>query len=191
MSAQRALEYASIASFAVLAACNLAQVPLSVALLAAPLGWIAADLLGGLVHWACDTFGSVRTPVIGRAFIAPFRAHHADPEGMTQHDFVETHGASCLAALPLLAAGLAVPWPFAQALLLVTALGALASNQCHKWAHMEEAQTPEAVRALQRLGLVLRREQHRRHHTPPFDTHFCTTSGWMNAPLDALLRAWR
>jgi ubiquitin-conjugating enzyme E2 variant len=189
--AQRLLEVAAIALFALLAARGLARLEPLAALAALPLAWVAADLLGGLVHWACDSFGSVRTPLLGRAFIAPFRAHHADPEGMTRHDFVETHGASCLAALPLFAAAGFAPWPFLDALLVLTALGALATNQCHKWAHLAEAATPRAVRVLQRAGLVLRREHHRRHHTAPFDTHFCTTSGWMNAPLDALLRAWR
>jgi ubiquitin-conjugating enzyme E2 variant len=190
---QRALEYASIALFALLAARGLARLaaaPLEV-LLAVPVAWVLADLLSGLLHWACDTFGGAHTPVVGRAFIRPFREHHAHPEEMTRHDFVETHGASCLAALPLLAAACFAPWPFVQALLVCTALGALATNQCHKWAHMDEAATPRFVRWLQRRGLVLPREHHRLHHTAPFDTHFCMSCGWLNAPFNALLRAWR
>jgi ubiquitin-conjugating enzyme E2 variant len=190
---QRALEYASIACFALLAALSLAQLaaaPLTV-LLAVPVAWLAADLLSGLLHWACDSFGSATTPVVGRAFIRPFRAHHADPEEMTRHDFVETHGASCFAALPLAAAACFVPSPYVQALLVCTALGALATNQCHKWAHMDEAATPKLVRWLQRRGLVLAREHHLLHHTSPFDTHFCMSCGWLNAPFNALLRAWR
>jgi plasmanylethanolamine desaturase len=192
---QRLLELGSIALFALLAAWNLrdlaaacAFVALAVAL---PAGWLAADLLSGLLHWACDSFGSAATPLVGPAFIRPFRAHHADPGAMTRHDFVATHGASCFAALPFLAAACLAPWPFVQALLTCIALGALATNQCHKWAHMEEAATPRLVRWAQRRRLVLAREHHRRHHTPPFDSHFCMSCGWLNAPLDALLRAWR
>ena len=190
---QRALEYAAIALFALLAAWSLARLavaPLAV-LLAVPVAWVLADLLSGLLHWACDSFGSVHTPLVGRAFIRPFREHHADPEEMTRHDFVETHGASCLAALPLLAAACFAPGPFVQALLVLTALGALATNQCHKWAHMDEAATPRFVRRLQRRGLVLPREHHRLHHTAPFDTHFCMSCGWLNGPFNAVLRAWR
>jgi plasmanylethanolamine desaturase len=71
------------------------------------------------------------------------------------------------------------------------ALGALATNQCHKWAHMEPGATPRAVRWLQDRGLVLARAHHLRHHTAPFDSHFCMSCGWLNRPLDALLRAWR
>lgn len=200
---QRLLEVVAIALFALLAAWSLWRLAAAtgwafaaVALLAVPAGWLASDLLSGLVHWACDSFGSARTPLIGKALIRPFRAHHADPGAMTRHDFVETHGASCLAALPLLAAALFVPvasWPgiLAQALLVFTALGALATNQCHKWAHMEELAAPRLVRWAQRRGLVLPREHHRLHHTPPFDSHFCMSCGWLNAPFNALLRAWR
>ena len=38
----------------------------------------------------------------------------------------------------------------------------------------------------QRLRLVPAPEHHRVHHAHPFDTHYCTASGWLNAPLDAL-----
>jgi ubiquitin-conjugating enzyme E2 variant len=200
---QRLLEYAAIALFALLAAWSLGRLAaatqvycFAVVLAAAPVGWIASDLLSGLLHWACDSFGSTSTPMIGQAFIRPFRAHHADPEEMTRHDFVETHGATCFASLPFLAAASCMPlesWPgiLAQALLLFTALGALATNQCHKWAHMDETATPKIVRWAQRRHLVLPRDHHRLHHTPPFDSHFCMSSGWLNAPFNALLRAWR
>jgi ubiquitin-conjugating enzyme E2 variant len=201
--AQRFLELASIAAFAVLSAWSLWRLlqatqlsSAPVVLLAAPAGWLASDLLSGLTHWMFDSFGSASTPLIGPSFFRPFRAHHADPEAMTRHDFVETHGSSCFAALPLLAAASVLaldtlPGILGQALLLFTALGALATNQCHKWAHMAEADTPAIVRWAQRRRLVLPRAHHRRHHTPPFDTHFCMSCGWLNAPFNALLRIWR
>ena len=200
---QRVLELASVTLFMLLAAWGLWRVLAAtqlhfpaVALVAVPAGWLAADLLSGLTHWALDSFGSARTPIIGHGFIRPFRAHHAEPEAMTRHDFVETHGASCLASLPFLAAASVMPvdtWLeiLTQAVLLSTALGALATNQCHKWVQMDEASTPKQVRWAQRRWLVLPREHHRLHHTPPFDTHFCMSSGWLNALFNALLRWWR
>ena len=199
----RVLELASIAAFVFLAACSfwrLAQASgfylAAVVLLALPAGWLALDLLSGIAHWAFDSFGSASTPLIGPSFIHPFRAHHADPAKMTRHDFVETHGASCFAALPLLvmAAVLPLESPAAilgQAFASFTALAALATNQCHKWAHMETTATPAFVRWAQRRGIVLPPEQHRRHHTPPFNTHFCMTSGRLNRLFDGLLRLWR
>jgi plasmanylethanolamine desaturase len=207
----RRLEYASIGLFGVLASFSLWRLAaatelyfFAVVLVAAPLGWLAADLLSGLLHFSFDSWGSVSTPVIGNAFIRPFREHHVDPQEMTRHDFVETNGASCLACLPILAATSLLPFEtlpalLIQAILLFIALGALATNQCHKWAHLDEAATPAVVRWAQRRRLVLPREHHRLHHTAPFDSHFCMSSGWLNKPLNALLRvpframlrAWR
>jgi len=200
---QRMLELGAIAAFAVLAAWGLWRLAAATQLLfvavtafAVPAGWLASDAMSGLLHWALDSFGSAQTPIVGRAFIRPFREHHADPEEMTRHDFVETHGASCFAALPFLGAACVLPleaWPsiVAQALLVFISLGALFTNQCHKWAHMDESATPAAVRWAQAKGLVLPREHHRLHHTPPFDSHFCMSCGWMNPALNALLKAWR
>ena len=196
-------EYAAIGLFGLLAGWSFSRLAIAaewsffpVLLVAAPLGWLATDLLSGLLHWAFDSWGSSNTPVIGNAFIRPFREHHVDPQAMARHDFVETHGASCLAALPFLAVTSLMPLEgvasfLTQACLLAVALGALATNQCHKWAHMDEVATPIVVRWLQRCRLVLPRWHHQLHHSPPFNTHFCMSSGWCNALFNALLRAWR
>jgi ubiquitin-conjugating enzyme E2 variant len=200
---QRIFELASIALFVPLVAWGLWRLLaatqhhfLLVALLAIPAAWLASDLLSGLAHWSLDTFGNTRTPFIGSALIRPFREHHTHPEEMTRHDFVETHGSSCFGALPVLSAAAIVAvetWTgiLAQAVLLFTGFGLLATNQCHKWAHMDESATPRFVRWAQRRWLVLPREHHRVHHTPPFDTHFCVSNGWLNSAFDAVLRAWR
>ena len=66
-----------------------------------------------------------------------------------------------------------------------------AANQCHKWAHMAGSGIPAAARLAQRLRLILPPDLHRRHHTPPHDSHYCTASGWLNGPLDSLLKRWR
>jgi hypothetical protein len=201
--AQRALESAAMLAFAVLAtlsawrlsAATGAAFP-AVLLAAAVAGWALVDLLSGLLHWALDSFGSVQTPLVGQAFIRPFREHHHDPLLMTRHDFVELNGASCIACLPLLGVTSTVPmhqapWVAAQAVLLCACLGALVTNQCHQWAHAGAKATPAVVRWLQRRHLVLPPEVHRLHHTAPFDAHFCMACGWFNVPLNRLLRTWR
>jgi ubiquitin-conjugating enzyme E2 variant len=182
----RAVEAGSVAAFFVLFFISIAKLEFVWWILPALFaGWLLADLFSGVVHWALDTHGSVRTPLIGPAIIRPFREHHADPEGMTRHDFIEVNGASCLGCLPLLGASLLLEG-FAHAVALFTCLGVLLTNQCHKWAHMEAP--PRLVARLQRLGLVLRAEEHRLHHTPPYNSHFCTANGWLNGPLNSLLR---
>ena len=195
----RAIDLSAIALFGALFLWNLAR-------LAAGLGhsgqiwligttalaaWLAVDLLSGVVHWAFDTWGSVRTPLVGARYIRPFREHHWDPHAMTRHDFVETNGSSCVGALPLLGMAallpVAAPGPaVAHALLVFIALGVLITNQCHKWAHLPREDTPRPVRLAQRLRLILRPEDHLRHHVRPFDSHYCTAAGWLNRPLAAV-----
>ena len=152
-------------------------------------GYLGADLLSGVVHWAADTYGSERTPVLGPNFIVPFRNHHADAEDITRHDFIETNGNSCIVAVPVLGVPLvllpgpaAAPgWLFLWTALFTLVAAGIATNQFHKWAHMPSP--PAGVRALQRLGVILSRESHLVHHAAPFRTYYCITTGWLNRPL--------
>ena len=193
--AHRRVESLAICAFAALAlwcAWRMAgAAPAWMIVAAAIAGWLATDFFSGLVHWAGDTWGSVRTPGLGAWFIRPFREHHDDPRAMTKHDFVETNGSSAIAGLPLLVAGAAIPLEgsgpaFAQAILLFLAFGGLFANQCHKWAHMKRSDLPALIVLAQRARLILPPEMHRRHHACPHDTHYCTASGWMNGVLETM-----
>lgn len=202
-TSQRLIEYTSIVLFVSLTVWGLWRLVVAaewqtfmVLLITIPLGWLATDLLSGLLHWACDSLGSVNTPLIGNSFIRPFREHHDDPKAMTHHDFVETHGASCFAAIPfLLVAGLMslnTMYSFLlQAFLLSLAFGSLATNQCHKWAHMDENLIPPAIRWAQHYRLVLPPRHHQLHHTAPFNTYFCMSNGWFNPFFNVILKLWR
>jgi ubiquitin-conjugating enzyme E2 variant len=195
----RMLEMASVAGFAAVSgalAMRLWSVPReSPQLLAigagALLGYLVADVVSGIAHWFCDTFFHDDTPLIGRAFIHPFREHHADPLAITRHDFFEVNGNSCLALLPVVTVvlllgqpdqGEAVPALFAQSMSLGFALATFATNQIHKWAHQPRPALP--VRWLQAAGLVLRPEHHSRHHASPYRQAFCITAGWLDPLLD-------
>ena len=158
-------------------------------LVSALAGWLLADLLSGLVHWAGDTLGSEHTPILGPSFIAPFREHHEDPQAMVAHGTVELVGSTALLALPSL-----VPVTHLVAfegrgplrlalggLLLTTLLGVVATNLVHRWAHMDRPPAPIAL--LQRTGLILTPARHDRHHTAPFDGWFCISSGLLDPIL--------
>lgn len=58
------------------------------------------------------------------------------------------------------------------------------TNQIHKWAHM--ASVPTSVRWLQARHLILSPEHHRVHHTPPYSSHYCITSGITNRSLTGI-----
>ena len=153
------------------------------------LGYVAADFLSGFVHWAGDTWGSDRTPVVGRTLISGFRAHHVDQKGITRHDIVDTNGNNCLfALLPMLAllvAPLSHPLIVALASFLAfTSLWTMATNQIHKWAHQDSV--PRVVSWLQRAGLILHPEHHTHHHAAPYLVRYCITVGWCNPVLDRI-----
>ena len=151
-------------------------------------GYVTADFASGFFHFLADNYGSTSKAFVGPVFIRPFREHHIDPRAITRHDFLEVNGANCAMSVPVLLA----TWMFLPigASLLTVFLGAYVglflfgiflTNQFHSWAHVDRP--PRVIRALQRSGLILGPEHHQRHHTPPFNTDYCITSGWLNPLL--------
>jgi len=159
-----------------------------------PPGYLLADLAAGAVHWFCDTFFEEETPFVGSTFVRGFREHHRDPASITRHGFLELNGNTCLAAAAACATLLAVdPAQGWLSYALTTGGAALcaagaSTNQLHRWAH--DASPGRFVRALQRLGLILSPQHHAVHHAPPFNGHYCVTSGWMNGVLERV-GVWR
>jgi plasmanylethanolamine desaturase len=153
-------------------------------------GYLVADFLSGVVHWAGDTIGDQNTPIFGANFVTPFRYHHIDPKDITRHDFVETNGNNCIVIAPIVVVLLLVTpkttgWFFhACAVMAFTSFFILCTNQFHKWAH--EDRPPRWVRAMQSAGLILSPEHHSIHHASPQDKSYCITVGWMNPLLDRI-----
>ncbi len=152
---------------------------------AAVVGYLAADLVSGLVHWFGDRVFAEATPLIGPLFIAPFREHHRDPLAMTRHDALELLGNSALGALPML--GVAWCWAeslFTTGLAIALGLAGIAANRFHAWAHA--SRVPPPIAWLQARGLILPPAHHARHHRGRHEAAFCVTSGWMNRWTDGL-----
>ena len=154
-------------------------------------GYLVADFVSGVLHWAGDRYGSTTTVVLGPNFVRPFREHHSAPELICKHDFVEVNGNNCIVSIPFIMAAIYLPnlgsqWLTAsvRGVLLFLCLAGFLTNQFHKWSHQDG--NPLWVRALQRLHLILPPEHHGVHHTPPHQTYYCITTGWMNAPLAAI-----
>src|SRR5207237_1588691 len=117
-------------------------------------------------------WGTVDWPVAGRALIRPFREHHVDPKAITRHDFIETNGNNCaISILPALGASLLPQGPelvgnfFAATFIFGLLFFVFLTNQLHKWSHTDEP--PRWVAGLQRRNLVLPRDHHAIHHSPP------------------------
>jgi hypothetical protein len=153
-------------------------------------GYLTADFLSGVVHWAGDTLGDETTPFLGKNFVLPFRLHHVEPKEISTHDFIETNGNNCIVVLaPLISAYVVMPtetgfWFFASTLMGFLALFIVATNQFHKWAHSDTP--PRVAVLLQRWGLILSPEHHNIHHALPHDRQYCITVGWMNPLLNRI-----
>ncbi|MDQ3667044.1 MAG: fatty acid desaturase family protein [Acidobacteriota bacterium] len=161
------------------------------AALAIPLALVLGDLVGGLVHWAADTYFSEDTPVVGPALIKPFRQHHIFPRDICTHTLVSIVGNVCILALPVLALCLYVLLvsrhgliAFAVFFTTLLAAATVATNVIHKWAHQEKPSP--VVRLLQGMRLVLEPGHHQVHHTEPFEMHYCITNGWLNPLLNKI-----
>jgi hypothetical protein len=156
-------------------------------------GFLGADFLSGMVHWFCDTWGSISWPLVGQSVLRTFREHHFDQKAITQHDFIETNGSNAaigmvpmLCTLPLSPAH--SPWAWSAVLCGCTmSFFILMTSQIHKWAHSD--QPPPLVAFLQRHGLILSPEHHSKHHSAPFTKNYCITSGWLN-PLAERFRVF-
>jgi ubiquitin-conjugating enzyme E2 variant len=154
------------------------------ALLSMIAGICLADFISGLVHWSADTYGSPTTPIFG-GFVRTFREHHADQVDITRHDFVETNGDVCIFSSPVHFALLfVVEDPFGLWCLVGLFIASYTNSQIHKWAHAENP--PWVVRMAQRTRLFLSPAHHSRHHSGPHLTHYCITTGWLNALLDGV-----
>jgi len=161
-------------------------------LLAIPLGIVAGDFVSGIVHWFADTYFTEDTPIIGRSLVKPFRLHHIYPRDICTHNLVEVAGNVCILAVPVLSLCLYLLWllpdsrwlAFKVVCVSVVAITTVATNQFHKWAHQEDPS--RLARWLQRTRLVLNPSHHQRHHTAPFNLHYCITNGWLNPFLNRI-----
>jgi hypothetical protein len=151
-----------------------------------PLAYYLADLLTGLIHWICDSFGSERTPLWGPMLVGPFRRHHRDPLEITRISLLENLGASAIAGALILALWHPEPpaqsWPqlVGSFLGIWTIAFAVLSNLFHRWSHIPPRNKPQWMRTLQRYGLLLSTEAHMRHHKKPYRVNYCILSGWAN-----------
>lgn len=153
---------------------------------AAFIGYLAADFLSGIVHWAGDRWGSEETFMLGPTIVKPFRDHHTDQQEITRHNFVETNGNNCMGTTVILVFSLLLPDQgqlglFLRVVAVGLCFGLFATNQFHKWSHLDDPPLP--IRVLQKLHLILPVEHHGIHHKAPFDCYYCITTGWLNPLL--------
>jgi plasmanylethanolamine desaturase len=152
---------------------------------------VGADFVSGMVHWACDTYGTTQTTFVGPKFIKPFREHHDDPKAMTKHDFIEANCDNCFTTLAVLTP---TYWSLDDTMgtaevvfglyMVVFTFFVLMTSIAHGWAHSD--QVSEIIRFMQRKRLFVSPTHHARHHVSPHLDHYCITTGWLNPVLDRI-----
>ncbi len=153
---------------------------------------LTTDLVSGLSHWMCDTWGRLDTPVVGPTFIRSFREHHVDPTAMCNHDFIETNADASLFSVLLNSYLLALHGFDGSSMFDMSLYGfalfggvyAAFTNEFHKWSHLSV--TPGWISLLQNWWVVLPKRHHGVHHKPPFDKYYCITTGHLNSFLDGI-----
>jgi plasmanylethanolamine desaturase len=177
-----------------LAARELGGLSLAVVIiLGAPVAWILADFVSGLVHWFADTYGADDTPLFGPWLIKPFRQHHQYARDICTHNLVLTIGNSCTVAAPFQAGVLYLLLSDEEVSITKAALAfvfnlfamaMVATNILHKWAHAEK--TNWLISRFQSSRVFLSPAHHNLHHTNPFDSNYCITNGWLNPLLERI-----
>lgn len=153
------------------------------------IGLFISDALSSILHWSVDTWGSMNTPILGRN-IRSFRQHHMYPSLMAHHDFVETNGQNCIAAIPVIAASLLIVenWCSMACILFWTSLAVASTNQIHVWAHRPvDSSLGWMIRLLQRWRIILEPHHHKQHHK----THvvaYGITNGWSDVVLEPIFK---
>jgi len=188
---KRRLEKVSLVIFVILCSYSLYNTYNHLNLNTAPLAIVAciwamfaADFFSGIVHWGCDTWGTIDTPIFAN-FIRSFREHHVDPTAITRHDIIETNGDNCLLTIPILLLititkiNLQEPLEyFLYSFMFLLCFWVAITNQIHKWSHTLKPSS--VVQIFQDLYIILGRKHHGIHHKSPHDRYYCITNGWLN-----------
>lgn len=145
------------------------------------LGWIIADFLGGLVHWWEDRVGWPTNHWIDRHVLDPNRLHHTDPVAFTKAPFFMRNWTTFATVLAIGAVWVSI-FGLSVVVLFAVICG-LITNEVHYYQH---APSRGWIRTLQETGVIQSRAQHNKHHTPPFNSHYCILTGWLNPILERI-----
>ena len=147
------------------------------------MGWLAADLLGGVVHWLEDRVAGEGAGWFGRVVIAPSRLHHRSPQLFLGGSLVDRNLAAWIAASLVSAVGLALLGP--SVIWAAATIGGLVSAEVHACAH-RPSRAGSLLRVLHEIGALQSPRHHAGHHRPPSDRRYCVLTDWVNPIVDAL-----
>lgn len=143
------------------------------------IGWLAADFIGGLVHWWQDRVGKPTNRWINRHVLDPNDLHHSDPMDFTKASFWYRNWTTFLAAGIAAAIWLVVAGP--SIILLFAFVGGALQNEVHYLTHKPPIGW---LRVFQKIGVIQSVRGHSQHHKPPQNANFCILTDWLNPVLE-------
>ena len=152
-----------------------------------------ADFLTATAHWFEDTYLPYsEAPTLLGQISRDNEMHHFLPMTITTGSWWSTMRVSVLLLVVIgIGLGAAAPrWAWRHRAFLGTAAAAMAiTNLVHRFQHERDCRRPAVVSALQRVGLLVSREQHSVHHAVP-DQKYGVLLGFTNWVYDSL-GVWR
>jgi len=143
-----------------------------------------ADLGSGILHWSVDNYGNGRTPIMG-TIIAAFQGHHSAPWTITERSFCNNVYKLCTPfGIPTVALISLLTGPLTTLFFATFCVMEIMSQEFHKWSHMSKKECSPAVNWLQKIGFMIGRVPHSKHHTAPYEGKYCIVSGLCNDMLD-------
>lgn len=149
---------------------------------------LLADFVSGILHWLEDTYGSEKTPLLGRIVVKPNVIHHHQPREFTKSPFWRRNSVTMILAAIILALGTAFLGASWQ-LYLFCALAAV-SNEMHCWTHRSPEENGWFINLLHRCRILQTPAHHAVHHTDPKNRAYCVLTNYVNPLLDRM-EFWR
>ncbi len=152
-------------------------------------GYLAADLVTGIVHAATDELPgalpeSIENHLVNLNFLRKADdGHHKYPTKLIDWGYWHNNRPYHLVAYCFLGASAYVSDPVSSCILISVALLGANSEFFHAAAHGGYRKNP-IISKLQDWKVILGKRHHAKHHNGKFDRNFCLISGWMDYLLN-------
>ena len=144
--------------------------------------FIVTDLLGAFGHWLMDSYGSPKTPILGKYIFEPNIHHHSEPSELIEHNWIELISTSLFPTM-ILSGIVCLIWEINWQVLLGTFFLANA-NLIHKWCHSNKEEKPRVIFLLQKAKVLQTPEHHALHHLGNQDRYYAAFTNLTNPVLE-------
>lgn len=156
------------------------------------LGFLVADILGGIFHWFEDTYLDycIDLPVLG-TISRDNELHHYFPRSMLAYSYLEHISVT----LPIAIIMLLLLWVFSRSVfkykyfIISLLFFSVITNIIHRFSHMRDCENNSFILFLQKTGIICSHHHHSMHHTKTTEK-YCVISEYNNYILDQIY-FWR